>query len=371
MFSPNRLSVIALSLGLFATMALADEKPMAAKFAEAHAVWEKEVGSFMELRNKIYTATSATERNEIIKQLDAAYQKLETLRPSLEAAAKAAYAEAPNADPDVTAVLTQEIAILMSEDKYESALKQAATLIENKCDDAQVFELAGTAAFNIDSFDAASQYFAKAKAAGNLSQQAQMLARESENYKKYWADEVAKRKQEAEADDLPRVLLKTSKGDVTIELFENEAPQAVGNFVSLVEKGFYDGLTFHRVLPGFMAQGGCPDGTGGGGPGYDIYCECYKPDYRKHFRGTLSMAHAGKNTGGSQFFLTFVPTPHLNGRHTAFGRVIEGFDVLEKLQRINPQRPQPGVKPDTIVKAEVIRKRDHKYEPTPVKKDEG
>jgi cyclophilin family peptidyl-prolyl cis-trans isomerase len=115
-----------------------------------------------------------------------------------------------------------------------------------------------------------------------------------------------------------------------------------------------------------MAQGGDPGGDGTGGPGYHIYCECYKDNYRKHFRGTLSMAHAGRDTGGSQFFITFVPTPQLNGRHTAFGRVIEGMDVLAKIQRRDPDAAPPLPQPDTIVKAEVIRKRDHKYVPTKV-----
>jgi cyclophilin family peptidyl-prolyl cis-trans isomerase len=134
-----------------------------------------------------------------------------------------------------------------------------------------------------------------------------------------------------------------------------------------VEKGFYDGLTFHRVLPGFMAQGGCPQGNGQGGPGYNIYCECDRDDARMHFRGTLSMAHAGRNTGGSQFFLTFLPTPWLNKKHTVFGRVIEGFDVLERLQRRDPDASGPIPEPDKIIKAEVLRKRpDHQYVPTKV-----
>lgn len=147
-------------------------------------------------------------------------------------------------------------------------------------------------------------------------------------------------------------------------MLENEAPETVGNFINLIEsKKFYDGLTFHRVLPGFMAQGGCPLGDGSGGPGYMIKCETDAENHRNHFRGSLSMAHAGKDTGGSQFFLTFVPTAHLNGKHTVFGRVIEGMDVLEKLHRIDPSEPVPGVKPDTIIKMEVLRKRDHEYKP--------
>ncbi|OHB73277.1 MAG: hypothetical protein A2V70_20170 [Planctomycetes bacterium RBG_13_63_9] len=170
---------------------------------------------------------------------------------------------------------------------------------------------------------------------------------------------------EAKADDLPRVLLKTNKGDIEIELFENEAPNTVANFVSLVDGGFYDGLTFHRVLPGFMAQAGCPQGNGHGGPGYLIPCECYEPNHRLHFRGSLSMAHAGKDTGGSQFFLTFLPTSHLDGRHTVFGRVVKGLDVLHKIQRRDPEE-LGAPDPDKIIEAKVLRKREHAYEPKKV-----
>ena len=109
-----------------------------------------------------------------------------------------------------------------------------------------------------------------------------------------------------------------------------------------------------------MAQGGDPTGTGSGGPGYVIACECDSPDARKHFLGTLSMAHAGKDTGGSQFFLTFVPTAHLDGKHTAFGRVIEGFDVLPQL--IRTEGAPRGSEQDKIVQASVLRKRNHPYE---------
>ena len=136
----------------------------------------------------------------------------------------------------------------------------------------------------------------------------------------------------------------------------------MANFISLVKKGFYNGLTFHRVLAGFMAQGGDPTGTGSGGPGYSIACECYRPDYRQHFRGTLSMAHAGRDTGGSQFFLTFVPTPHLDGKHTAFGRVVDGMDVLAKIQRRDPGDAE-APRPDKIIEAKVLRKRPHEYVP--------
>ena len=124
--------------------------------------------------------------------------------------------------------------------------------------------------------------------------------------------------------------IETDHGTLTIELFEKDAPGTVANFEKLVKNGFYDGLTFHRVIPNFMIQGGCPDGTGGGGPGYEIACEI---NANKHLRGSLSMAHRGPNTGGSQFFICHEPQPHLDGVHTVFGRVIEGVEIVDKVRQ--------------------------------------
>jgi len=173
---------------------------------------------------------------------------------------------------------------------------------------------------------------------------------------------------------LPHVVLKTSKGEIELELFENEAPNTVANFISLVEKGFYDGLEFHRVVGEFTAQAGCPKGDGSGGPGYVIPCECYLPEHRNHFRGSLSMAHSGRHTGGSQFHITFLPTGQLDGKHTVFGRVVRGMHVLAKLQRrvprdpmevkMNPHRNIIIPPADKILKAKVLRKRNHEYDPT-------
>ncbi|MFC3882781.1 peptidylprolyl isomerase [Bacillus songklensis] len=114
---------------------------------------------------------------------------------------------------------------------------------------------------------------------------------------------------------------------IMIDLFPNEAPGTVANFEKLANEGFYNGLTFHRVIPGFVSQGGCPHGTGTGGPGYTINCET-EGNPHKHVPGALSMAHAGKNTGGSQFFIVHESQPHLNGVHTVFGQVTEGMDTV-------------------------------------------
>lgn len=180
-------------------------------------------------------------------------------------------------------------------------------------------------------------------------------------------DEISIRQKEHQANDLPQVKLTTSKGDIVVELFENEAPNTVANFISLVKSKFYDGLKFHRVMEGFMAQGGDPKGDGSGGPDYQIKCECYSPNFRKHFTGSLSMAHAGRDTGGSQFFLTFKATSHLDGRHTVFGRVVSGMDVLDNLTRNSTDAgPIPGVGADTIISAVVLRDRGHEYVPEKV-----
>jgi len=132
--------------------------------------------------------------------------------------------------------------------------------------------------------------------------------------------------------------LKTEKGDIRIQLFADKAPETVNNFVFLARQGFYDDITFHRVIPGFMAQTGDPTGTGGGGPGYTIEDE-FSPDLQHDQPGMVSMANKGQpNTGASQFFITYAPTPHLDGHHTIFGRVAEGMDVLEQLTERQPSK---------------------------------
>lgn len=124
----------------------------------------------------------------------------------------------------------------------------------------------------------------------------------------------------------------TKKGVMKIEFFENDAPNTVKNFVELAEKGYYDGLTFHRVIPDFVIQGGCPTGDGTGGPGYQIDCEL-EGDNQHHDKGVLSMAHAGRNTGGSQFFICHnrENTAHLDRNHTVFGKVVDGLDVIDQI----------------------------------------
>jgi peptidyl-prolyl cis-trans isomerase B (cyclophilin B) len=127
-----------------------------------------------------------------------------------------------------------------------------------------------------------------------------------------------------------KAVIETDKGNIELVLFEKDAPNTVKNFEKLANSGFYNGLKFHRVISDFMIQGGCPKGNGTGGPGYTIKCEINR---QKHGTGALSMAHAGKDTGGSQFFITHSPQPHLDGKHTVFGKVEKGMEVVNKIKQ--------------------------------------
>jgi cyclophilin family peptidyl-prolyl cis-trans isomerase len=284
-----------------------------------------------------------------------------------------AYVNAPRENKQLAEFLTHVVSLLIANEEYEEAVRMAQMLIDNHVENAAVCNMAGMSAFVVGQFSLAEKHLEVAKQNQLLGGIGRQYLEEIAYYKDAWAREKKIRSAESFAGDLPRVLLKTTQGDIELELFENEAPNTVANFVQLVEKGFYDGLTFHRVTARFMAQAGCPKGDGTGGPGYTIRCECYRPDHRLHFRGSLSMAHSGRDTGGSQFTLTFVPIKRLDGKHTVFGGVVRGIDVLARLQRREPPAPDllkinphanVNVPPaDKIIEARVLRKRNHPYKP--------
>ena len=147
-------------------------------------------------------------------------------------------------------------------------------------------------------------------------------------------------------------VFKTEVGDFRVRLFADRAPITVNNFVFLATKGYYDNTTFHRVLPGFMAQGGDPTGTGTGGPGYAFEDE-FDPELQFDRAGLLAMANRGPDTNGGQFFMTYAPTPHLTGLHTIFGEVVEGAEVLNKLTPRDPQA-NPDFQGDSLISVEII-----------------
>jgi cyclophilin family peptidyl-prolyl cis-trans isomerase len=354
-----------------AAPAAAAATPTGPKYAEFAKLFDQWKGLLQQLRDlrEEYRQAKSGKRPEIQKQYDALVRQGEAMQSQVLDAAVAAFEETPT-DKQLIDFMYGVIYSQVTSDQYEDVFRLAKPMIDQGVPEripamANLYSWAGNAAFAIGEFDLAEQYLTKAVKLEKTGENDKKYLSTIPYYREIWPKEQAIRQTEAKVDDLPRVLLRTNRGDIVIELFENEAPNTVANFISLVEKGFYNGLSFHRVLPAFMAQGGCPEGTGAGGPGYTIRCECYEPNHRLHFRGTLSMANTGqRDTGGSQFFLTFVPTPHLDGKHTVFGRVIEGMDVLGKLRRRDPEDPDSAaMDPDKILEAKVIRKLDHPYEP--------
>jgi cyclophilin family peptidyl-prolyl cis-trans isomerase len=335
------------------------ESPAApANPAEAEALFQAKFGEWKQLLAQLrqlaqrFRVSPPADREAIKAQYEQLTAQGDELLPQLRAAAEAAFVGGAKNKAELVDFLLETAQDDTKRGNPAAGLRVAKLLMDHGANDRRALMLAGAAAFYADDYAETEKYFSEAEKAGLLNNEGRVLL-----------SEAKLRAAEAKADDLPRVLLKTAKGDIELELFENQAPNTVANFVSLVERGYYNGLTFHRVLPGFMAQGGCPEGTGGGGPGYRIRDEVKHSDARVHLRGTLSMAKAQlPDTGGSQFFITFQPTPHLDGLHTAFGRVIKGMDVVDKIAPRNPDDPNaaPGEK---ILEATVVRKREHEYKP--------
>jgi cyclophilin family peptidyl-prolyl cis-trans isomerase len=349
--------------------------------------WNVLIGQLDELKKK-RDAAEGEERTGLESQMNEVRKQTSDLVDKISAAGLTVYRIDASAFPRVNATL---LAIAQFHvigdpqgdggDQYERALPLVKGLIDAGAAESfpALYLLGGMSAYCLNDFDVAEEYFTKANAVGLFANVPEPTGREAPRTKllidsyqysqnlaaqrKNWADEQKVRAAEADADDLPRVKLTTTKGDIVLELFENEAPQAVANFLTLAKQGFYDNAPFHRVLPLFMAQGGDPEGTGEGGPGYTIRDEYRAPKARKHFRGSLAMARTqAPNSSGSQFYIAFVPTSMLDGGYTVFGRALEGVEIAAALRRRDPQSAGPKPTPDKIIKAEVLRDRGHAYE---------
>jgi cyclophilin family peptidyl-prolyl cis-trans isomerase len=360
--SPTRIAVAAAPAKQETDNSLPEADPSLAiadaNFNTAQEELKKLVGELTVLQAE-YQQPDA-DKTAIESSFNATRDKARTAALALEKTAAAAVLSNPE-NAEACAVVRDVLKSAMQADDPRTAVSLTETLSKVGKADEEILLAGATAAMITSELELAEKFLSAAEVVGVDANKIVELKKTIESERPKVEGEMAIRASEKNEDDLPRVKIETTKGTIVVELFENEAPNTVANFVSLVESHFYDGTPFHRVIPGFMAQGGDPTGTGTSGPGYTIACECDLPNARKHFLGSLSMAHAGKDTGGSQFFLTFAPTEHLDGRHTVFGRVIEGFDILPKITRT--EGPQARPSKDKILKAEIIRKRDHEYKP--------
>ena len=336
--------------------------PAADQFAKLYAEWKGYLTKFAQIRSRYQTDPKA-DKSALQEEAKQTMDKARELLEPLTVAGAKAFVAAPNQDKELTEFLLGAVNGFIAGDDFEISARIAKILIDNGCESPQLDFLAGIAFFMSNDFDGAQRHLQAAKDKNATTPFGVRQLGMTEQYKKKWERERAIRAAEDKANDLPKVKLETTQGDIVVALFENEAPNTVANFISLVESKFYDGKTFHRVIPGFMAQGGDPNSDGSGGPGYTIHDECGQANHREHFRGSLSMAKGrDPDSGGSQFFITFAPTGHLDGKHTVFGRVVEGMRVLPKLQRTEGVPGVPGP-PDKIIKATVLSKRPHEYKP--------
>ena len=322
-------------------------------------------------------ATTEEGQLTIQKKIRQLLARLHRLAPKLSHTAEKEYLADPNANPAVTQFLLAKVASYTVSGQYEKALRLSKMLLEDSVGIPNIFLYAGISAFATNQFDEARQYFQAAGKADlfNTSPDTPSPARRQllglatqcavdlASYRRLWLREQHIRDLEAKADDLPRIRLETNKGNVLLELFENEAPNTTANFIELVEDGFYDGLAFHLVLPGRRAQSGSPNDQLDGGPGYRLPNEGHLKNHRNHFRGSLSMAEGSAgDSSGSQFFIVLVPDRQLSGKRTVFGRIVDGLNVLGQLQQIRHVRPDLQAPPDKINTAIVVRKRDHAYQ---------
>lgn len=358
----------------FRPMNTEPEPPRTDEFLALFDQWRNLLGDLRALRVQYRTSQDEGEKEEIKEQYYDLIARGEEMEPQVASAARDIYALRPDQYKDAERFLASRAQSEFRDDQYERSGPLAILLAEKGYQNATIYRIAGISSLETMNFDAAEKYLTLALQNGAIAPEElqrnifrsetaintpEELKQAIQARREKWQREKKLREQDK---NLPRVKLTTTEGEVVLELFEDHAPNAVANFITLVEKGFYNGVIFHRVLPGFMAQGGDPEGTGAGGPGYNIISEFDREDHRKHFRGSLSMANTGEpNSGGSQFFITYRATPHLDGRHTVFGRVIDGMEVVADFQEVDPNNPDPRFEPTKIVEAEVLRKRDHEY----------
>ena len=327
----------------------------------------KEVGNLQQ--KFLSTAVPEEEKEAIGVRLAEISEEVGEVHPRLVKLAERAWLEQPSEDPELLTFIVQVLEIRLMEDDYEAVYALLKGLLSGRIPQIlpDVYDVAGETCFMLNQFEASERFYAKAEKEEVISEKGEALRKAIPYHRVAWAKEKRLRDQEAAANDLPRVKLETSQGDIVLELYENEAPNTVANFIYLVEKGFYEGTEFFSVVPGLFAEGGRSPMTADGGPGYQIKDELEHRNARKHFRGTISMTRSEPDSAGSQFFISFAPAKEMDGEFVVFGRIVDGMDVLTKLQRIDPANPDPAAMSDTIVAAEVIRKREHVYRPKIIK----
>lgn len=335
----------------------------AERFAQLETEWRALGQKRREIQAQFARVPEA-ERQGVIDAFIKTIEQTQQIFADLRTAADAAYRADPK-NKHVEEFLALVALRSFEGDRLEDAFELLTLLLDNGSEYSFLPNHAGIAALEMADLDSAQKYLELAQLKKSLDKTgAACLAKLSE-FREVVEHEKAVRAAEAKSDDLPRVVLKTTAGDIVIELFEDDAPNTVANFIHLVQEGFYDGQTFFRVVRGFGATAGCPNGDGTGDDGYRILREDYQNNEHVHLRGYVSMVTTKHGTAGSQFFIAFRPTTasQLNKQQTVFGEVIQGLDIVTELPATDPRQRANGLRPREIIEAKVLRRRNHAYVP--------
>lgn len=371
---PKKLGLCLLLLSLMATGRVSGQDAPAApapaastnpaeQFEAVRAQWAKFALELDKARYRVNNCPPE-QKNEAVLAYDTLLEQGNELLHLFSDSAVAAF-EADPTNAEAERYLKIMIEHTLTADRYESVVRMAKAVIEHGKPDAKLYEQAGIAAFELGELDEAEKYFVDAAKLGELGDDAKAKRDSIPEWREKLAREAKYREAEAAADNLPRVTITTTKGDIVLELYEDQAPNTVANFIALAERKFYNGLEFFRVQNNFAAVAGCPLNRGTGGPGHEILCETDRDDRRAAMRGTISMANAGRGRCGSLFFIALASSGvnHSEANNPVFGRVISGMDIVERLRRVDPDTTSKDFGRDRILDTRVDRRREHEYAP--------
>jgi cyclophilin family peptidyl-prolyl cis-trans isomerase len=350
---------------------LLDYQPESAGLKQALVAFREQLKIAFAARIRYHNSESQTEESRYRREWYESREPMHELQIKLMNAALEEYLTDPRGKPILGAILFKSLKRHVKGDNFEGMLVIAQGLLDSNFPDPELAGFYTQCCIADNEFELARKSIVTV---GYPPKQLDDLLNQVDRLAKNWEEELEARKRDAAGEPLPQAKINTTKGAVIVELFENEAPEAVASFISLAEKGFYDYSDFFMVIDNFAAQTGCPKEDGSGGPGYMLKDEFDNPNARKLFRGSLVLAtlRGRANSGGSQFYIPFLPTVVEGQKFTVFGRVISGMHNLANLNRIDPQKKKDDKKnegeapktPDEVINIEIIRKRNHPYEPT-------
>lgn len=355
-----------------------DQSPLAIEYRKQYAAFKNSLVEYADAHARIqYRMGEAIEnvaREKWLVGLQATYRSLVRWRESI---AKL-YSSDPTKYQNLGLLLREMLLTDGALDRLDDWVGPVRALLEAKeLVDEEVLLYAGYAGFMNCDFELVQMAWGSLSQAGKLGEQESRMLSEIPSISESWKNELARREEDKSKNN-PRVEIMTTKGTMVVELFEDDAPESVANFIYLVENGYYTRKPIFLVKQHWLAQTGCEKGDGKGSAGFTIKSEAQEPTRRSHFRGSLAVPigvnaqtqQVDVNSGGAQFYFSFLPLPLVDGRHTVFGRIESGMEVMGMFKVLNltdeEERKNQDLRPDTIIRAKVLNKREHEYRPTPV-----